>query len=147
MRDTLVFPVTHKMPLIRKSQLNKMQETVDERFVERTMLRVKDAHTLDAEGLDDAILKERVKVGIFRARSHKLTWESSITGFVYLMFTVAPDFAERPAFRKILDDVTITDENGRMEALFERVHDEEWENARFQGDRTDWRPAPAEEQL
>ena len=134
------------MPVIRNSQLNRMQESVDDRFVHRTVERVKEAHTLDAEGLDDAVLRERVRIGIARARLHRFTWESSITGFVYLMFTVSPDFDERPAFRKILEDESITDENKRMESLFERVPEQEWEEARFQGDHTAWRePAPVEQ--
>jgi hypothetical protein len=114
------------------------QDSVEQRFVERTVQHIKEAQTLDAEGIDDASLKEMVKYGIDRARAHNLTWESSITGFVYLMFTVAPDFDERPAFRKILDDLPVEDENRRMEALFERIGEVEWEEARLQGDRGAW---------
>ena len=33
------------------------------------------------------------------------------------MFTVAPDFGERPAFRNLLDNLSIEDENQRMETL------------------------------
>jgi hypothetical protein len=126
------------MFMIRNSQMDIFQESLDERFVERTAQRIRETDPLDAKGIDAVLLKGMVKNGIARARSHQLSWESSITGFVYLMFSVAPDFDERPAFREILDNVSIEDENRRMGVLFERIPEEEWEEARLRGDRAAW---------
>ena len=123
---------------IRNSQMEIFQGSLEERFVKRTAQHIREADPLDAEGIDDVSLKAMVKNGIARARAHQLSWESSITGFVYLMFTVAPDFGERPAFRQILDNVSIEDENRRMDVLFERIGEEEWEEARLRGDRAAW---------
>ena len=64
----------------RDSQMDIFQKSAEERFVDRTAEHIRGAETLDAEGLDDASLKERVKIGISRARSQGLSWESSVTG-------------------------------------------------------------------
>ncbi len=113
------------------------QEREEERFVDRTTayFRVKFADAI--AHLDEVTLRRMVQAGIARARRHGLTWESSLVRFLLLMFQVAPNFDQHPAFARALSDVALP-EAARMAEIFERVTPEEWREAQLAYDDRAW---------
>ncbi|HUQ95776.1 MAG TPA: hypothetical protein VM120_29125, partial [Bryobacteraceae bacterium] len=84
----------------------------------------------------DEKLRQRVKTGIARARSHGFTWENSIGKFVCLMFRWAPNFDECPAMKSVLERSDVEPE-ARADLLFD-LTDEQWEAARRRYDPAAW---------
>ncbi len=95
-------------------------------FVERTIEHFRDYHEETVGLLDDDELRRRVARGIERGRGWGLTWEYSLTVFVAHMFEICPTFDEHPAIRRVLSDALLPPDE-RIDALLERVKDEEWE--------------------
>jgi hypothetical protein len=85
-------------------------------------------HPDAVRAISDEELLRRVSLGIARAESHGLTWDSSITAFVAMMFEVAPTFDEQPSISRVLKDESIPADR-RLEALWERTSDEDWDEA------------------
>jgi hypothetical protein len=123
---------------VRTAQIRVLQKSLDRSFAQRTMQQIKDSGLPDTEGIDDTQLLEMVDTGIVRAQARGFTWESSIAGFVYLMFSVAPNFDVHPAFEKVLSEPPPKDENARLESLFQRVNKRDWEAARLKSDWSIW---------
>jgi hypothetical protein len=67
-------------------------------------------------------------VAIARAVRYDLTWDTSITAFVAIMFAVAPNFDEQPAIRAVMNDERVPP-NLRIDALWDRTTDDDWEEA------------------
>ncbi len=126
---------------LRKEQLDALQKGADQAFVERLIAHFREQFGEKLADIDDPEFKRMVSNGVVRARSHGLTFESSIVGFVQLMFQVAPNFDEHPAFLRVLDDRTL-EENDRIQAIFKRVSREEWKQAQEQYDDDAWDQGP-----
>lgn len=73
-------------------------------------------------------LREMVGNGIARARSHSLGSLADLTGFVSIMFEIAPNFDVIPAIRRVLRDESAPPDK-RFSMLFEKELDEAWERA------------------
>ncbi len=84
-------------------------------------------------------LQELVRDGIARARSHDLTWESTVTAFVVIMFTVAPNFDEHPLIGRALKDARF-EPNARLDEMWDSTTNENWEAARASYDPAAWAP-------
>jgi hypothetical protein len=102
----------------------------------RTVVRRTAGPTLISRFGDEELLT-LIRSGIARARSHGLTWESSITAFVVLMFKAAPNFDQHPEIRALLTkDERPEDE--RLRALLQKTTSAAWTKIREQYDVAAW---------
>lgn len=95
------------------------------------------------EDLDDETLLRMARSGIARARAYGMSWESSITAFVVIMFVVAPNFDDHPLIRRTLEDEEV-EPDLRVEQLWELTTEENWEAAARDYDPGRWEPASEE---
>lgn len=116
------------MLTIRPDQMSVFDEQAERGFVDHLRELVKRQGAPLPPGTDDIRLTEMIRHGIARARSHGLTWESSIGKFVGLMFAVAPNFDEYPPIRAILSNPRVPP-NERVALLMDRVTPEQWSGA------------------
>jgi hypothetical protein len=132
---------------IRKTQLHVFQAAADAEFEWRVAehLRVEhpDAGVRLPEGgallseIPEGRLLELVRGGIARARAYGMTWQSSITAFVVLMFVVAPNFDRHPLIRHVLTDSGVRPDE-RLDALWENTTQENWQAAADNYDPASW---------
>jgi len=90
-------------------------------------------------------LREMVRNGLARARSHGLRSPGDLAAFVSIMFEIAPNFDEHPAIRQALDDARVPVDK-RIDTLFERVPEKAWEEAEKNYDAKAWFPELQDEQ-
>lgn len=123
--------------LIRSAQLQLFQQRAEDAFEVRVaeVLQARYAETV-AE-LPPVLLRERVRLAIARARAHGFTWQSSIMGFVVMMFELGPCFDTHPSFARALA-IRLRDENARIEAIYANVTDEDWQDAVSFADPDGW---------
>jgi hypothetical protein len=112
----------------------------DALLVNRTVEFLQEEAPEELQGLSLDLVMRLVSNGIERARSHGLTQESAIQDFVLLMFEVAPNFDQHPAFAKALRDTADQgiDEDARIHSILERVTVEEWNQAAEGYDENAW---------
>lgn len=137
---------------IRPAQIKAFTPAAEAAFERRVAVYLREEHaeevvTLPAGGdevaelvvrdLDDETLLKMVRAGIARARSYGMTWESTITAFVVLMFAVAPNFDSHPLIRRVLEDTEVKPEL-RIEQLWEQTTEENWEVAAQGYDAREW---------
>jgi hypothetical protein len=138
------------MLTIRQEQLDEFEGVAEAAFERRVAAYVRGQHgdevvTLasgagELKGLDEETLLRLVRGGIARARSYGMTWESSVTAFVVLMFTVAPNFDSHPLVRRALRGGGV-EPDLRIEEMWDKVSAENWEAARDSYDPAAWEPA------
>ena len=110
-------------------------------FIRQTVLYVKEQHADKVEGMADAIITERVKVAIARAKSFGLKLKESILFFVALMFDIAPNFYEQPGIRRAL--TTSNDSpDVRMDELLDNTSEDDWDQAEENYDEEKWQERP-----
>jgi hypothetical protein len=124
---------------LRQAHFDAFQAVTDRLLVDRIVLHLHENHAEAIDRFPDDILREMVGNGVKRGRSHGLTWESSLTHFVALMFEIAPNFDEHPAIRRVLHEPSVPPDE-RMDLLTEKVSGKEWEEARQSYDRNTWFP-------
>ncbi len=73
-------------------------------------------------------LKEMVGNGIVRAKKHGLSSLADLTGFVSIMFEIAPNFDLVPEIYSVLNNPNIPPDK-RFSMLFEKELDRAWEKA------------------
>ncbi len=117
------------MLLIRDEQMRAFQAAAEDAFAHRVAEDLRQKHAERVDALDDELLLEMVTNGIRRGRRHGLTWESSLTKFVALMFAVGPDFDRHPKAASVLANPEILADD-RVDALVYLLSDAEWEAAR-----------------
>lgn len=116
------------MLTIGKQQLQDLKKSVEGAYARDVARYIRAEHPEAVQALSDEELLRRVSLGIARAGSHGLTWDSSITAFVAIMFEVAPTFDEQPAIARVLKDDSLPADE-RIDALWERTTDEDWDEA------------------
>jgi len=132
---------------IRPEQFAAFDAVAEAAFVARLVRHLRDEEA-DEEvllpsgpepvgGLPDATLEEMVRGGIARAESYGLTWESSVTAFVVLMFKAAPNFDAHPLVRRVLCDRALAPDE-RIDALWERITEETWDAVEEAYDADAW---------
>ncbi|HYO64313.1 MAG TPA: hypothetical protein VER08_11830 [Pyrinomonadaceae bacterium] len=87
--------------------------------------------------LDEETLRRMVRAGLRAARGYGLTWESSLTSFVVVMFLVAPNFHAHPLVRRVLTDEEVEPDR-RVEHLWEQTTEENWEAVQENYDAGAW---------
>lgn len=98
-----------------------------------------DAREVEVRDLDDSALVEMVRGGIARARSYGMTWESSLTSFVVLMFLVAPNFDDHPLINRLLTNQAV-EPDARLDELVAGATEGNWVAARRGYDASAWGP-------
>ncbi|HEY0004205.1 MAG TPA: hypothetical protein VGB17_05295 [Pyrinomonadaceae bacterium] len=113
---------------IRREQIEAFLPKSDAEIVEFIIkhLQEESPELIDRIPLDG--LREMVGNGIKRARTHGLSSLADLTGFVSIMFEIAPNFDVIPAIRSVLSDENVPPDK-RFERLFEKELDEAWERA------------------
>jgi len=132
---------------IRSEQIEAFQPVSDQQFARRVVDQLRSKHPeiivrlLPGPTLVNRIPEDRllimVEQGIERARSYGLTWESSITGFVVLMFRVAPNFDQQPAINRVLTDQQFAGD-ARIQKLVELTNTTDWWQAKERYDPGAW---------
>lgn len=125
------------MLIIRKEQIQHFIAKDDAELAVVIATAIRETCTGRVEPYDDATLTEMVKIGIGRARSHKLDAAEDIAAFVAVMFEVAPRFDEQPDIRALLADENFSP-SIRFFNLFDRVQDAAWLEAEKRYDDTFW---------
>ena len=141
------------MLTIRPEQFHVFQPVAEAAFVRRVLEHLLERHSKVVVQLPNEVVPIKhvsneklfrvVRNGILRARAYGLGWESSVTAFVVLMFIAAPNFDEHPLIQRILKDERVPADS-RIDELWERTSDENWEVVRKNYDVTAW-GADAEE--
>jgi hypothetical protein len=98
-----------------------------------------DAQWVAVKDLDDETLVKMVRGGLARARSYGMTWESSLTSFVVLMFLVAPNFDEHPLIKRFLTDEGV-EPDARVDELVAGASEGNWVAAKKGYDPGAWGP-------
>jgi hypothetical protein len=129
---------------VRHSQLKAFQPSAEAAFEHRVADYLRENHAdgavklpadsgevkeVEVKSLDDETLLKMIRTGIARARSYGMTWESSLTAFVVIMFVIAPNFDEHPLMTHILKDGSIEPDE-RIDRLWEHTTDSNWEAAK-----------------
>ena len=141
------------MLILRPEQLEAFKPLADAQFADRVaaylrrkharaVVRLVNGPTL-VERLSDETLMNMVQLGIERARSYDLTWESSITTFVALMFKVAPNFDRHHLITSALHDTRFAADE-RLQKMWEHITSNNWEEARNNYDASAWQLKPEE---
>ena len=73
--------------------------------------------------MKEAQLKETLARGVSRARKYEITHESSIAGFIAIMFEAAPNFDEHPVLQQTLSNPEV-EANARVGKLLETFTEE-----------------------
>ena len=113
------------MATIRPEQQNAFQDDADRMFLEKLTGYLRRTEPSAQAPLTDETLARMVANGIARARKHGLTREDSIAGFVALMFQIAPNFDDHPAFRAVLSDESIQPDD-RVAAIPKRTRQSDY---------------------
>jgi hypothetical protein len=132
---------------IRADQFEAFKPVAEAAFVRRIAEHLRNHHS-DAvvqfpneviliKQISEERLRSMAKDGIARARSYGIDWESAVTAFVALMFIVAPNFDKHPLIQRVLKDERVA-ANLRIDQLWERTTEENWEAVRKNYDPAAW---------
>lgn len=114
--------------IIRSSQMQTLQQAMDQTFVDEIADYISVNHSNTVAGMPDNLLKRRIHNGILRARIYGMTWRSSVTAFVVLMFVVAPNFDEHPLIHEILSNKKLQPDE-RINLIAGLTYEKDWEEA------------------
>lgn len=135
---------------IRAEQMVVIEAVAQENFVQRTVVhlleeypkavvRLPDDEKFTVEELPEETLEELVRVGIERARSHNLTFESAIAAFTAVMFEVSPNFDGHRLCQVLLNDEDV-EPNNRLDELLNVLTEKNWESIKEDYDPKAWKP-------
>jgi hypothetical protein len=122
---------------LRKEHMEAMEKAAEPAFIDELCEHLRSTQAEEIAPLPDDVLKARVEVAIARARTHQLRTEQAITGFVSLMFAIAPNFDEHAVARQCLTDQTVQPD-ARVDLLGERMSIQDWQAAKALSDPKAW---------
>ena len=132
---------------IRREQFEVFQPVAEAAFVRRVAEHLRASHAdavvqlpnevILVKQIADERLRRLAKDAIARARGYGMDWESTVTAFVVLMFVAAPNFDKHPLIQRILKDERVP-ANSRIDQLWERTTEENWEAVRKNYDPAAW---------
>ncbi|AGY59790.1 DUF4123 domain-containing protein [Gloeobacter kilaueensis] len=118
---------------IRQEHESAFYSLAEAAFVEKLLKHLRTHHEGSVSTLSDTELKSRVRFGLQQARRYGITWESSLTAFVGLMFEFAPNFDEHTRIKAVLNDPAIHP-NRRVRALIGRTTVQDWQEVQERSD-------------
>lgn len=135
---------------IRAEQMSVIEAVAEEKFVRRIAAHLLEEYPtaivilpgdekFTVAELPEETLHDLIRVGIERARRHKMTFESSIAAFTAVMFEVAPNFDTHRLCQVLLDDEE-TEPNTRLDELLNVLTEKNWESIRADYDPNAWKP-------
>jgi hypothetical protein len=137
---------------IRPEQFAVFQPIAERAFVRRVVEHLRENHpdvvvqfpnqVMLVKQISDEQFYTLVRRGIARARTLDMDWESAITAFIVLLFVAAPNFDQHPLIQRVLKDERVS-ANLRIEQLWERTSEENWEAVRKNYDVKAWDIEPA----
>lgn len=137
------------MLIIRPDQFEVFQPVAEAAFVRRVVEHLREDHAetviqlpnevVLVKQISDERFHEMVRNGIARARRYGIDWESAVTAFVVLMFVAAPNFDKHPLIQRVLKDERV-EANLRVDRLWERTSEENWEAIKKNYDPAAWEP-------
>ena len=140
---------------IRPEQLEVFQRKVEDAFVEDLIDYLVTEHPDCVVQLTNKIstikeipqptLRKIVRNGIARAKTYHLTWKSSLSAFVVLMFVAAANFDEHPLIQRVLRDENV-ESDSRIDQLWERTSEKDWEAVRQNYHSDAWGLSPHEDE-
>ena len=133
--------------IVRQEQMKRFELTGFDRFVARLMQHLLRYHSTAKVFVPDAKqvllrelakpdLEKLVRYGIERAKSHQLTLEPTITGFVAMLFEIAPNLDSMPVMAAILR--APIDEQQKISMLCEVPGRAQWAEAVEKYDPNAW---------
>lgn len=133
--------------LIRAEQMQVFEIAAEDNFAQRlaahlrenyaaAIIRLPDSESAVGE-LPEEKLNSLVRVSIERARSYRLTYESSIAAYSAVMVEVSPNFDLHRLSQIVLMDESVAAE-ARLNELFEILNEKNWETIRADYDVNDW---------
>lgn len=125
------------MLVIRDEQIKVFDKIAEEKFLNDLVQTVRDNNGEQVAELDDEELKNLVKVGVERARSHGLTCEDPISIFVGWMFEFAPNFDEQSTIQDLLKDERFEPDD-RIELIAEAASEKDWAETEDLYDEQAW---------
>ncbi|MBI1898150.1 MAG: DUF4123 domain-containing protein [Acidobacteria bacterium] len=122
---------------LREPHLPPLQGLTESVFEHKLAAHLRKNNPEPVEGLPDEVLLKRIRAGIARARAWGFTYESTIAGFVALMFDFGPGFDTQARIREALLDRAIPPES-RLDHLDERTSEDDWREAAAIGASHAW---------
>ena len=137
------------MLTIRREQFEVFRHVAESAFVRRVVEHLRENiadvviqlpnEVILVKQVSDERLYRMVSLGIARARDYGMAWESSVTAFVVLMFVADPNFDKHPLIERVLRDERV-EADSRVDQLWERTSEDNWEAIRKNYDPTAWEP-------
>ncbi len=139
---------------IRAEQMSVIETVAQEKFVHRIAVHLleeypkavvilPDDEKFPVDELPEETLYDLVRVGIARARSYGLTFESAIAAFTAVMFEISPNFDTHQLCQVLLNDEEV-EPNVRLDELMKVLNEKNWESIRAEYDPKAWQ---AEEEI
>lgn len=132
---------------IRPEQQAVFQNLADIAFERRVVAFMRDkcgpvkvqipSGSFSVRDLPEQTLSQMVHTGVARARTYGMSWESSLTSFVMIMFICAPNFDAHPLVGRILHDPE-TEPDKRIDKVIEAMTEESWKTASQMYDVHTW---------
>jgi hypothetical protein len=111
------------MLAIRKEQLDTLNAAMRERFIEKTLLHLREVFPEKTKAQEAKDLRAQVEGGIKRAASYRITGEREVTLFIDLLFGLGQDFDGRREFLRlqlILRDRELSQTN-KMDLIYKKL--------------------------
>lgn len=123
--------------------LGRVQLDHCSRAIERDLVRViywhlRNHHAKVVQHLNRQELEGRVEISVERGRRYGFQTISDLAGYSALMFELAPNFDEHPAFKRILRDSSLLPEL-KLRRLSQQISEQDWREALSLYDRFFWR--------
>jgi hypothetical protein len=119
-------------------QLEQCGQAIERDLVKVIYWHLRNYHAKVVQHVDRNLLHDRISVSIARGRGYGLQTISDLAGFSALMFELAPNFDEHPAFQRILSDKQILPEL-KLRRLSQAISEKDWREAMSRYDRSFWR--------
>lgn len=91
------------MLTISQYQYDHFLQSNPQRFILLIYKHIAETMPDEIRGIPERLVCKMISTAIKRARSHGLGTDGDITGFVCVMFEVAPNFDEEPVLRSMLE--------------------------------------------
>lgn len=121
-----------------RSQLDHCSRAIERDLVKVIYWHLRNHHAKVIQHLTREELEARVNVTVARGRKYGFQTISDLAGYSALMFELAPNFDEHPAFKKILNDSSILPEL-KLRRLSQQISEKDWREALSLYDRLFWR--------
>ncbi len=121
-----------------RSQLDHCSRAIERDLVKVIYWHLRNHHAKVIQHLTREELEARVEVTVARGRRYGFQTISDLAGYSALMFELAPNFDEHPAFKKILNDSSILPEL-KLRRLSQQISEKDWREALSLYDRLFWR--------